>query len=107
MIKGTLATHQGSAIPEANQFDNMIAKAREIIYAFPGKQLLNDIQHVATVVVCRTFFEGTDVEETLLNIQEATDKNPNLDPKEAALISAIRYVSKWVASQIDVVPLGK
>lgn len=107
VIKGTLATHQGSAIPEANQFDNMIAKAREIIYAFPGKQLLNDIQHVATVVVCRTFFEGTDVEETLLNIQEATDKNPNLDPKEAALISAIRYVSKWVASQIDIVPLGK
>lgn len=90
-------------IPENQSNPAVTAGLLDILNSIPGKTLLEDVEYVSTILVCRLRFPNTDVEGTLLGIQAAIEEDPDLDPKEAALISAIRYVSKWIAQQVDIV----
>ena len=63
---------------------------------------MEDIYHVARKAVCRVIFPHTDAEKMLLAIDAAAEANPELDPREAALMATIEYISQWLASLIQV-----
>lgn len=63
---------------------------------------MEDIYHVSRKAVCRVIFPHTDAEKMLLAIDAASEANPELDPREAALIATIEYISQWLASLIQV-----
>ena len=63
---------------------------------------MEDIYHVARKAICRVIFPHTDAEKMLLAIDAAAEANPDLDPREAALMATIEYVSQWLASLIQV-----
>ena len=68
--------------------DNMDDKAFEYIYKYARK------------LICRSAFPGTDFEDFLKSIDAASEANPGIEEREAALLATIEYVSKWVASQV-------
>jgi hypothetical protein len=55
---------------------------------------------VAMRIICRARFYYTDAEVILNGIMEASKVNPNIDPRQAALISTINYVADYVADQL-------
>lgn len=63
---------------------------------------LTDVFYTCTKLVCRSRFFYTDAEKILLGINEAVKANPNVDIKEAALMSTIEYVCDYVADQMRV-----
>lgn len=62
---------------------------------------MEDIYHVSRKAVCRVIYPHTDAEKMLLAIDAAAETNPELDPREAALLATIEYVSQWLASLIQ------
>lgn len=74
--------------------DELVARVR--IGEFDNLWLL------CTQVICRSAFYFTDAEKILLGIDEACKTNPNIEIRQAALVSLIEYVADWAADQIDV-----
>lgn len=59
-----------------------------------------DFWCTAKRIVCDMLFYYTDAGEILDGIEDACKTNPALDVDEAALLSTIKYVSKYVSSQM-------
>lgn len=58
-------------------------------------------------LVCRSRFVKTEAERILSGIDRVKKKNPNLDIREAAMISMIKYVAWWVGTQMQVTGVGQ
>lgn len=59
-----------------------------------------DIWGIAKHIVCDMLFSYTDAGDILDGIEDACKNNPELTVDEAALLSTIQYVSKYVSSQM-------
>lgn len=61
-----------------------------------------DIWTLCTKLICRSAFYYTSAEQILLGIDQACKDNPDIDIREAALISLIEYVTDFVCNQIEI-----
>lgn len=61
-----------------------------------------DIWKLAKVIVCDMLFYYTDAGEILTGIEDACSTNPDLSVDEAALLSTVAYVTKYVCNQMTV-----
>lgn len=64
---------------------------------------IEDLYILIRRVVCETMFAHTNALDILTAIDEEGANNPNIDPREAALLAQIRLVAEWVGKQIKVV----
>lgn len=64
---------------------------------------LTDYNELALRLVCRSRYYYTSAEKILRGINEAIKANPKCDIRSAALLSAIEYMSDFVADQIVLV----
>lgn len=62
---------------------------------------LQDINEVCLRLVCRARFFYTDAEKILRGINEAVRVNPNIDIRQAALLSTIEYVADFISDQFE------
>lgn len=90
-------------LPESVSIDGILDKARAVLNVLPGKYLTEDTQGVAMVIICRSRYAEIGAEFTLASIQEATEKHPGIEPKEAALLAAIAYVCDWIVDQFQII----
>lgn len=65
---------------------------------------MKDIWTVALKLICRSRFHKTEAERILAGIERVKRENPHVDIREAAAISALEYVSFWVAGMMVVRP---
>ena len=61
---------------------------------------LNDLWDAALKLLCASRFIRTEARGILLGIEEVKKAHPHVEIREAAAISAIEYISKWVAIQL-------
>ena len=69
-------------------------------YANLSEADFNDIWCVAKCIVCDQLFYYTDAGTILDGIEDACKNNPDMGVDEAALLSTISYVSKYVSGQM-------
>ena len=69
-------------------------------YASLSEADFNDIWCVAKCIVCDQLFYYTDAGTILDGIEDACKNNPDMGVDEAALLSTISYVSKYVSGQM-------
>jgi hypothetical protein len=75
----------------------------KIASEYIGCLKLHDLDLVAELalnLMARARFYFTAGYQILSGIEQATKLNPNLDPREAALVSAVNYVTDYLADQI-------
>lgn len=53
-------------------------------------------------VVCRSIFEGTDAEQILVNIDELSKVESDLDVREISGLVVLDYVTSYLVSQMDI-----
>jgi len=63
---------------------------------------MSDVQEVCLRLMTRSRFYYTDAEKLLRGINEAIRINPNIDVRQAALMSMIEYVTDYVVDQMKV-----
>lgn len=63
---------------------------------------LDNLYLVARKAVCRVFYPHTDAEKILNAMDAVIADKPDMDPREAALLVMIDYVTDWVGSSIVV-----
>lgn len=63
----------------------------------------NCINTLALKAICRSRFHATHAEMFLMAMDRATKANKDISTAEAATIATLEYVSRWVASQMQVV----
>ena len=63
---------------------------------------VDDIYTTCLRLICRARFYYTDAEKILVGINEAVKANPNIDIREAALLSTIEYVIDYISDQLTV-----
>lgn len=61
-----------------------------------------DIFNTCMLLVCRARFYYTDAEKILIGINLAVKANPNIDIREAALLSSIEYVVDYISDQMRI-----
>lgn len=115
-FKDVLRTAYNDAFMKASD------EEKEVIASMPGyadtvKDLLNeqignirsgdmnDLADTCTKIICRVRFYYNDAELILTGINKALQAKPDMDPREAALLSAVEYVANYVADQIQVVEI--
>jgi hypothetical protein len=59
-----------------------------------------DIFNVCMLLICRARFYYTDAEKILVGINSAVKADPNIDVREAALLSSIEYVVDYISDQM-------
>ena len=64
-----------------------------------------DIWDTAKHIVCKQIFYYTDAGDILTGIEDACKTNPDMEVSEAALLSTIAYVTKYVCNQMTITPL--
>jgi hypothetical protein len=82
------------------QYANTVMK---VASEYIGCLKLHDLDLVAELalnLMARARFYFTAGYQILSGIEQATKLNPNLDPREAALVSAVNYVTDYLADQI-------
>lgn len=65
-------------------------------------RLMDDIQHLALHLVAKARFFFTSSYSILNEMAEVAKLNPEIDPREAALLSVINYVAEYLEGQIQV-----
>jgi hypothetical protein len=96
---GHLITVEGmdyKQLPEYKQFINNTFK-------FLDKLEVNDFTNIwklVTNLVCDCLFFYTDAKKILLGIERAKELNPDVQIREALLLSTIEYVTDYICSQI-------
>ena len=68
---------------------------------------MDDLVMVCLKLLGKSRFRNRNVYDILSGLAFIRKKNPDIDPKEAASISIIEYVSRWVASQMVVSKHGR
>lgn len=66
-------------------------------------RLMEDLWHTALHVIAKGRFYYTSAYDILREMAEVEKSNPNVDPRDAALLSAISYVLAWAADQTEIV----
>ncbi len=82
------------------------ALSRNLFIDFSRTLKVEDFECIPTLAmkaVCRSRFHATHAEMFLSGMARALKNNPDITPDVAADIAAIEYVSRWVASQMQVV----
>jgi hypothetical protein len=72
----------------------------EDYYAYVSDKDFADVWCMAKTIVCDQIFYYTDSGAILDGIEDATKNNPEISVDEAALLSTISYVTKYVCNQM-------
>jgi hypothetical protein len=102
-FKGCYATVKDCAevdenLPEYTEFKKRIVDVCMNI----SDKAFDNLWELSTTLVCDCVFYYTDAGKILKGIDDACAKNPDLDVKEAALLSLIEYVTDYVRDQLTV-----
>lgn len=63
---------------------------------------LDDLYGLALCLICKARFPQSSAYDILSGIERVKKANPTLDVREAASLSVIEYIAKWVAVQMQV-----
>lgn len=63
---------------------------------------LEDVHCISRIVIAKVRFYYTSAYEIFESINEAAIANPDVDPREAALLAAINYLSDYLADQMSI-----
>lgn len=75
----------------------------EEVLATVTPRMIEDLYYTARCVVCRTMFaHAPDAERILESIDQINKKDPELEPREAALYATVDLVVDWLAEHIQV-----
>lgn len=74
----------------------------QIVSNFSLKDL-EDVHCVSRIVIAKIRFYYTSAYEIFESMNEAALANPDVDPREAALLAAINYLSDYLADQMSIV----
>lgn len=61
---------------------------------------LSNLTRLVRDLVCHVFYAHTDAQRILTMIDGIGEQYPEIDPREAALLATIEYVTYWVSKQI-------
>lgn len=75
--------------------------ARQAIAAIDKPSCFEDTWKLVRDVVCDVFYCETDVKD-FLSAWDTVEDGDDLDPRECALYATVDYVSRWIASQIEI-----
>lgn len=64
---------------------------------------LNDIEKIALTIIAKIHYRYSNAWDLLFDMKQMMDVDSKLDVKEAALYSCIRYLTKYLLSQTDVI----
>lgn len=78
------------------------AKSRDMVYALPEGRMRHDLYTVCLELVHALLFPGTASIVILRGINIAKEKDPNLNIREAATLSIMRYITMYVSSLLKV-----
>lgn len=94
-----------SNLPEdvQRQPNSVLVEITNVIVDDLTEESFNSIYVIARCLICAALYSDTDVEELLISIDRVGEANPGIDPREAALLATVEYVSGWVGSQIQLV----
>lgn len=85
-------------LPEYSEFKKRIVDVCMNI----SDKAFDNLWELATILVCDCVFYYTDAGKILKGIDDACQKNPDLDVNEAALLSLIEYVTDYVRDQLSI-----
>lgn len=83
----------------------VIRKFRELLDDVTDDEL-KDLWTVSLKLVCRSRFARTDAERILAGIEQVKRDHPELDVREAAAMSVLKYVAYWLTAQYKVEPIS-
>lgn len=67
-----------------------------------GHRIMDDPMHTALHLVAKGRFAFTSAYDILQGMEQAAKDNPEIDPREAALLSAIDYIGHYLADQLKI-----
>jgi hypothetical protein len=102
-VMANLTDTEQEFISTAPNYQQVVMVKLENELAQLRPQDADDMYAAALKLVCRARFYYTQAEAILGDMVEASKVNPNVDVREAALISTTNYVIDFVASQLAVV----
>ena len=82
--------------------DIATSKIKEII-EHKAHCLMDDVYHTALCVIAKGRFYYTSTYDILNEMTEVAKQNPDIDVREAALLSVISYIADYFVAQIEVV----
>lgn len=99
IVSANLQNSGEAPVKGVNDINTYMEDANKILQA----TMLKDFDEGSVVLVTRiiTTCFPDDVRQTMLSIQQQLDDNPKLEPREAALLAAVDYVTRWVADQMN------
>lgn len=65
-----------------------------------GHRITDDLAHTALHLIAKTRFFYTSAYSILLQMEEIAKHNPEIDPREAALLSTISYICEYFENQL-------
>ena len=84
---------------EANFVENRVKAAEEYLEGLTVKHL-EDAHLVALYLVGKIRFDYTSAYYILTDIDEVGKANPDIDPREAAMLATVNYIGDFLADQI-------
>jgi hypothetical protein len=94
---------EGEGIDHVQMQEYKTFKAKfEECYTYLREEDFVDIWKLAKHVVCDMLFYYTDAGEILNGIEDACKTNPDMEVDEAALLSTIAYVTRYVCNQMTI-----
>lgn len=94
-----LAEDTESSIEDKNTYSKIFSEELKLIKISD----LTDICAVCLKLLGRSMFYRSDAERFLTSMDKVTIENPSINPREAALISAIELATDYLCAQIKVV----
>lgn len=98
--------------PEEKEFISQTANYATIVEKHLYEQVnlltisdMSNLSKVARKIVCKARFYYTSANRIIEGMEEAELANPNIKPREAALVSMINYVSNYLFDQMKLNPL--
>ena len=96
----TLTTEEQEFSDTNNNYSGKVTEyLNELVKTVTYKDM-EDINNLCLKIICRSRFYYTDAEDILTYINEACEINKGIDIRDAALISAIKYCTNYVADQL-------
>lgn len=86
---------------QMQEYKTFKAKFEEC-YSYMREEDFVDVWKLAKHVVCSMLFYYTDAGQILDGIEDACKTNPDMEVDEAALLSTIAYVTKYVCNQMTI-----
>ena len=84
-----------------NLKDNITKKVQEEIDKM-SHRLMDDVYHTALHVIAKARFYYTSAYQILNEMTQVSKQNPDIDVREAALLSVINYIAEYFVGQIEV-----